>query len=86
MTYFTHEMNGEKNQWSVPWPAGTFRVFFNDYRQYWGISNPFDRYRGNCFMYWPKIGGEFFDGRKWRPMTEYQDWTASKDKPKFKII
>ena len=73
MTYHIFEMNDSHNtRYNKPWDKGTFRVFHNDDRQCWSISTPFDSYRSNCYYYWSKCGGEFFDGSVWRPLSEYK--------------
>ncbi len=68
MTTIQRLMEDAVNCRGFPWRKDTLRVWFSDDRQYWGISEPGDDYRGNCLMYWHQMGGERFDGKDWKPM------------------
>ena len=50
---------------SIKPSKGDLRVWFNDDRQYWGISPIADPYYYTAWSYWAPMGGEKYDGEKW---------------------
>lgn len=83
MTYHVYEMNNKETRYGRPWSKGTFRVYHNDDRQCWSVTEPGDKYYSTAFGSWYNHGGEFFDGEKWCSMTEYHDWAISKGRTRI---
>ncbi len=73
MTYWAKTMNDQKDRYGSSWQRETLRIWYDDERRCWGVTDPTDKNFGTAlFSWWDS--GQFFDGERWRPITERNAW------------
>ena len=65
MTYHVKTCNYRHDRFGRPWSEKTLRIFHNDDRDCWSITEPSDKMYGTSWLSWYNHGGEVFTEGLW---------------------